>query len=58
MNAEHKEATDLAIDQFEATYRATYPKALDKILKDRDALLAHFDFPTEHWVHQSAVSVG
>ena len=51
MNAEHKEAADLAIEQFAATYGAKYPKAVDKVLKDRDVLLAHFDFPAEHWVH-------
>src|SRR5262245_53537889 len=51
MNAENKEAADVAIDQFEATYGAKYPKAVDKVLKDRDVLLAHFDFPAEHWVH-------
>jgi transposase-like protein len=51
MNAEHKEAAELAIDQFQATYGAKYPKAVDKVLKDRDTLLAHFDFPAEHWVH-------
>ncbi len=51
MNAEHKEAADLAIEQFEATYGAKYPKAVDKVLKDREALLAHFDFPAEHWIH-------
>lgn len=51
MNAEHKDAADLAIDQFEATYAAKYPKAVDKLLKDREALLAHFDFPADHWIH-------
>jgi transposase-like protein len=51
MNAEHKEAADRAIEEFQATYGAKYPKAVDKVLKDRDALLAHFDFPAEHWVH-------
>src|SRR5580765_5102378 len=51
MNAENKEAADLAIDQFETTYAAKYPKAVDKVLKDRDVLLAHFDFPADHWVH-------
>jgi len=51
MNAENKEAAELAIDQFEATYGAKYLKAVDKLLKDRDVLLAHFDFPAEHWVH-------
>src|SRR3954453_12872148 len=51
MNAEHKEAADLAIGEFQATYGAKYPKAVDKVLKDRDVLLAHFDFPADHWVH-------
>ena len=30
---------------------SSIPKAIDKLLKDRDVLLAHFDFPAEHWVH-------
>jgi transposase-like protein len=51
MNAENKEAADLAMDQFEATYGAKYPKAVAKVLKDRDVLLAHFDFPAEHSIH-------
>src|SRR4030081_1519350 len=51
MNAENKEAANLAIDQFETTYGAKYRKAVDKVLKDRDVLLAHFDFPADHWVH-------
>jgi transposase-like protein len=57
MNAENKEAADLAIDQFEATYAAKYPKAVDKVLKDRDALLAHFDLPAEHWIHLRTTNV-
>jgi hypothetical protein len=24
---------------------------VDKILKDREVLLAHFDFPADHWIH-------
>jgi transposase-like protein len=51
MNAENKEAADLAMDQFEATYGAKYPKGVDKVLKDREVLLTHFDFPAEHWIH-------
>jgi transposase-like protein len=51
MNAENKESADLAIDHFEATYGAKYPKAVDKVLKDREVLLAHFEFPADHWVH-------
>jgi putative transposase len=51
MHAEDKEAADLAIDHFEATYGSRYPKAVDKVLKDREVLLTHFDFPIEHWIH-------
>ena len=28
-----------------------YQKAVDCLLKDRDALLTFFDFPAEHWTH-------
>jgi transposase-like protein len=57
MNAENKDAADLAIDQLQATYGAKYPKAIDKVLKDRAALLAHFDFPAEHWIHLRTTNV-
>ncbi len=33
------------------TYAAKYPKAVEKLTKDRDALLAFYDFPDEHWQH-------
>lgn len=51
MNAENKEAAELAIHKFETTYGAKYPKAMDKLLKDREVLLTHFEFPAEHWIH-------
>lgn len=40
-----------AFDRFLKTYGAKYPKAADKLVKDRDALLAFYDFPAEHWQH-------
>ena len=40
-----------AFDHFLKTYRAKYPKATDKLAKDREALLAFYDFPAEHWIH-------
>lgn len=33
------------------TYGAKYPKATDKLVRDREALLAFYDFPAEHWIH-------
>jgi putative transposase len=40
-----------AFDLFVETYRAKYPKATECLSKDRDVLLAFYDFPAEHWVH-------
>ena len=41
----------VAFDHFLKTYGAKYPKATDKFVKDREALLAFYDFPAEHWIH-------
>jgi transposase-like protein len=57
MNAEDKDAAQLAVDQFQATYAAKYPKAVNKVLKDRQVLLTHFDFPVEHWIHLRTTNV-
>lgn len=40
-----------AFDHFVKTYGTKYPKAAEKLIKDRDALLAFYDFPAEHWQH-------
>ncbi|MDA8364292.1 MAG: IS256 family transposase [Gammaproteobacteria bacterium] len=40
-----------AFDAFLSTYEPKYPKAAECLSKDRDALLAFYDFPAEHWVH-------
>ena len=36
---------------FADKYGAKYEKAVACLTKDRDALLAFFDFPAEHWDH-------
>jgi transposase-like protein len=40
-----------ALDGFAAKYEAKYPKATASLQKDRDQLLAFYDFPAEHWKH-------
>jgi len=40
-----------AFDSFVETYEAKYPKAVDCLKKDREELLAFYDFPAEHWQH-------
>ena len=44
-------AADQAFDTFLETYCAKYPKAMECLQKDRDVLLAFYDFPAEHWIH-------
>ena len=38
-------------DLFLQTFQAKYPKATGCLEKDRDVLLAFYDFPAEHWPH-------
>jgi len=49
--AERRTDAQAAFDQFVATFKAKYPKATDCLAKDREALLAFYDFPAEHWIH-------
>lgn len=46
-----REDANRAFDQFVALYEAKYPGAVECLKKDRDVLLAFYDFPAEHWVH-------
>lgn len=49
--AETRKDAQAAFDSFVATYQAKHPKAVECLSKDRDALLAFYDFPAEHWAH-------
>jgi len=40
-----------AFDLFVEVYKAKYPGAAECLEKDRDELLAFYDFPAEHWLH-------
>jgi len=50
MAATRKEA-ERAFDYFIEAYQAKYPKATECLSKDREELLAFYDFPAEHWKH-------
>lgn len=49
--AETKAVAESAFDDFVAKHEAKYPKATECLTKDREVLLAFYDFPAEHWVH-------
>lgn len=42
---------EAAFDRFLAKYQARYDRAAHCLAKDRDALLAFYDVPAEHWKH-------
>ena len=44
-------AAEAAIDVFADKYGPKYEKAVACLTKDREAVLAFFDFPAEHWDH-------
>ena len=49
--AETRNDAEAAFDHFIELYQAKYDKAVGCLKKDRDALLAFYDFPAEHWKH-------
>jgi transposase-like protein len=49
--AETRKDAEAAFDAFNVSYAVKYEKAVECLSKDRDALLAFYDFPAEHWKH-------
>lgn len=49
--AQSRKDAEKAFDRFDAQFGGKYPKAAENLVKYRDALLAFYDFPAEHWVH-------
>lgn len=50
MAATREEAYE-AFDRFLSRFGAKYPKAAECLEKDKEELLAFYDFPAQHWVH-------
>ena len=49
--AESRVQASKALETFITTYGAKSPKAAECLARDREALMAFYDFPAEHWVH-------
>jgi putative transposase len=49
--AEDKFHAEAAIEAFASEFSAKWPKAVSKIVDEREALLAFYEFPAEHWRH-------
>src|SRR5258707_1366094 len=55
--AETKKDALAAFDVFVETWGVKYDKAVECLVKDRDALLAFYEFPAEHWKHLRTTNV-
>src|SRR5246127_3265904 len=49
--AETSKDAEAAFDAFIAAYELKYDKVAECLAKDRQALVAFYDFPAEHWKH-------
>ena len=49
--AETRKDAEAAFDAFAEIYGTKYDKAVECLTRDRDVLLAFYDFPAEHWKH-------
>jgi len=49
-DATTKDQAEKLTEQFADLYGRTYPRAVECLLKDQDALLTYFNYPREHWV--------
>ncbi len=49
--AEDKAHAGRAIEAFASEFSAKWPRAVAKIVEDKEALLSFYDYPAEHWRH-------
>lgn len=49
--AENKKEANKAIEEFADEFSTKWPRAVAKITSDKEALLAFYDYPAEHWRH-------
>jgi putative transposase len=49
-DAEDRPHAERALEDFARDF-AKWPKAAAKLTKDREAVLAFYDFPVQHWIH-------
>jgi putative transposase len=55
--AETKKDALAALDAVVESWGVKYHKAVECLIKDRDALLTFYDFPAEHWKHLRTTNV-
>jgi putative transposase len=51
IQAEDRTHAERAVEALVSDYGAKWPKAVAKVVDDKEALLGFFDYPAEHWLH-------
>ncbi len=51
MYADGRKNFDRELARFVAEYQSKYPKAVEALVDDKEALSAFFDLPADHWKH-------
>lgn len=54
--AETRRDAEAGIEGFVAQFGDKYPKAVDKLVRDREVLLTFYDYPAAHWTHLRTVN--
>jgi len=49
--AQDRTHAEQAIQALVSDYAAKWPKAVAKVVDDKEALLTFYDYPAEHWIH-------
>jgi transposase-like protein len=49
--AENKAEARKAVKEFVKEFGVKWPKAVEKVTNDEEALLSYYDYPAEHWRH-------
>lgn len=49
-DAEDENHAERALDR-SCNFFSKWPKAVAKLTRDREALLAFYDYPVQHWIH-------
>ena len=52
--AENKTEAERAVEAFASEFSVKWPRAVEKVTKEKEALLAFYDYPAEHWIHLRA----
>jgi transposase-like protein len=54
--AETRRDAEAGIDTFASQFGDKYPQAVEKLVRDREALLTFYAFPAAHWTHLRTVN--